>query len=98
MFFPEVPSYGRYDLFRRITFDSLEAVIVSWDNEIMAHLRQFPEVRFADFPSALDRYIEQMPTIPKQLRLQDFNFFRQFYFDHNDDKDRLRAIVEGLQS
>ena len=98
LFFAESPSYGRYDPFRRIMFDSLGATIVAWDKKVMDHLRQFPDVKFIDFPLFLNWYLGQISDIPVPQRMKDFNFFRQFYFDHNDDDKRLRELVGKLRS
>jgi hypothetical protein len=97
MFWRDAPTWGRYDPFRKIQFDSLEAIVIAWDAEVMAHLKQFPQVKFVDFTAFLDWYVENIETIPVSQRAEDLNFFRQFYFDVNDDEPRLRALITTIQ-
>ncbi len=98
MFWRNPPSWGRYDPFRKIKFDNLEAVVIAWDNKVMAHLGQFPQVQFVDFPAFLDWYVGNIATIPASQHAEDLNFFRQFYFDVNDDEPRLKAVITAMQN
>ena len=96
MFFHAPPEYGRYGPVRKITFEGVVGGINSYDPELMNKLKQHPEVQFMDFLVVLDNYIANMKSIPPAQPIEDFNFFRQYYFDHVDDEPRMRQVVAGL--
>ena len=90
------------DLLNPIKFPSqpvpTPAFIVLYDRALMQELkRRDPQVQFNDIDQSLDRYIaELMPKQPKDVVAKDLARLRLFYFDHNDDPQRLRAITEYL--
>lgn len=73
------------------------ARIVTYDRGLMAELkRRDPRIRFLDFEQVLDRYIQDLPTKKREDVATDLPHFRRYYFDHNDDPARLRAITDWL--
>ncbi|UCE23547.1 MAG: hypothetical protein JSU74_09610 [Candidatus Zixiibacteriota bacterium] len=81
---------------KKIWFGNQEAAIVHWDNRVMEHLKQFSEVRFVDFPGFLDQYLERIDERPDILVRRDLEQFRQYYFDFNDDPERLEQFLARL--
>lgn len=75
-----------------ISFDGVIAHIVIYENKIMNKLKKYDEVKFLDFPEFLDQYIEIMDSRSKAAIAGDLQFFRSYYFDHNDDPERLVKI------
>lgn len=83
-----------------IRFGDLAGLVLHWDTRIMADL-EARSAEFEDFPTFLDGYLAGNATgNPTQLR-EDFERFKNFYFDHNDDPGRLagfREILSGAPS
>lgn len=70
--------------------------LVTWDRELMQELRRRdPTMRFRDFEDVLDDYLAKAGALPKARVQRDYERFRRFYFDHNEDPDR-RATFEAL--
>lgn len=67
--------------------------VLIYDRVMMNAIREaYPDVYFHDFEIYLDKYIARLPhTDPKKAR-REFNFFRSYYFDHNDDSERRAAF------
>jgi hypothetical protein len=67
--------------------------VLVYDRVMMNAIREaYPDVYFHDFEIYLDKYIARLPqTDPKKAR-REFNFFRSYYFDHNDDPERRGAF------
>ncbi len=67
--------------------------LAHYDRELMRRIRkQAPELRFVDFESWLDEYIESLSRRRwHQVRI-DLKWMRAYYFDHNHDPERLAAI------
>ncbi len=85
------------DPYRDIFFPAIPARIVVYDRTLLAELkRRDPNVRFADFEAVLDQYLAEMPGKDKAVVARDLVGFRDYYFDHNDDPERLRAFEEFL--
>ncbi len=78
-----------------VQFDDLPGLILHWDEEIMVELKA-RGARFEDFPSFLDRYLQEADSLSSTRIRQDFENFTNFYFDHNDDPQRLGAFREIL--
>jgi len=79
-----------------ISFDGVIAHIVIYENQIMEYLKSYPEVKFLHFPEFLDRYIMTADSIPRRDLAGDIQFFRSYYFDHNNDPERLRVLMNRL--
>ena len=97
---------GICDQFRALAFPlpglpdplAMPVRIVTWDSKLMAELRRRqPRLMGSDFEGALDLYIAQMPTKPKEQVAKDFEDFRRFYFDHCDDAARRGAFEAFLK-
>jgi hypothetical protein len=91
------PTYLAADPWRKIVFVpcGLPARLVTWDRELMAELRRRdPNVAFDDFEVFLDRYLADLPNKGKRQVAKDLARFRRFYFDHNDDPERLRRFEQ----
>jgi hypothetical protein len=96
--------YGKGDAWRDITFQSPKAAIglparlVRWDSALMQELRRRdPGIIVQDFPQMLDEYIEAMPTKTKEQVRADFEKWKSFYFDHENDRARREAFEKFLQ-
>jgi hypothetical protein len=96
--------YGKDDAWREISFTmpnapvGLPARLVTWDSALMQELRRRdPGIVVQDFPKVLDEYIAAMPTKTKDQVKADFEKWKPFYFDHEDDRPRREAIVKFLQ-
>ena len=81
---------------RRIFFDDYEAEIVVYDNEIMEKLKKFPEIKFISMPEYLDSYLQNIASYPDNQVKMDYQIFKLYYFDHNDDKDRKKLFLGRL--
>lgn len=67
--------------------------LAHYDRELMRRIReQAPELRFVNFEAWLDRYIEDLPGRRPRTVARDLEWMRSYYFDHNDDPERLAAI------
>jgi hypothetical protein len=97
---------GLVDAARPIIFPSqpvpLPARICVYDRELMRELRRREpdpkKLRFVDFEQALDDYIRLLPQKNKADVAKDFEGFKQFYFDHNDDPARRQVIEDYLKA
>ena len=79
-----------------IRFGDLVGLVLHWDARIMADL-EARGAEFEDFPTFLDGYLAgNAAGKPTQVR-EDFETFKNFYFDHNDDPQRFAAFREILR-
>jgi hypothetical protein len=85
------------DQLTEITFGQRTAYIVTYDVALMEHLRQFSDVRFVDFPTYLDEVTPHLPYLPDEDFGKLYPFYRNFYFDVNDDPERA-AIFDARQA
>lgn len=81
-----------YRALTRIRVGRTEFSIVVYDREIMRRLQGAPEVGFVDFEAYLDRYIAALGQRGRPAVARDFQFFRRYYFQHNDDREREAAL------
>jgi len=87
---------------REIWFPStplpLPCSVVTWDRELMAELKKrAPGIRVVDFEGYLDKYIADLGSKQKAEVQQDLERFRRYYFNHNDDPERLARIEAFLR-
>lgn len=75
-----------------ITFGGIPAAIIVYDNRLMEALRVFPEVDFIRFPEFLDENLSEISSWPPERRQGFLQFSHEYYFDHNQDPDRLAAL------
>ena len=88
--------------FRRITRLSFRAAgvrdewqIATYDRDLMRRIAaEVPQIEFTDFEAWLDRYVADLPRTKRAVVRKDLRWLRQYYFDHNDDPERLAAIEE----
>lgn len=82
------------DPWRDILFSvGLPLRIVTYDRELMRELkRRDPNLKFVDFEAFLDGYLAELPKKGKQQVAKDLATFRRYYFDHNDDPERLAPL------
>jgi len=79
--------------FMEIYFGKVRGLILVYQRNLMRKLSAYPEVKFFDFESFLDEYIGRMPSIPREQISDDYQFFKDYYFDHNSDKARQNAFL-----
>lgn len=82
------------DPWREIWFPSvplpLPCSVVTWDRELMNELRnREPNIKVVDFEQFLDTYIAELPSKKKPQVREDLAKFRRYYFNHNEDPERL---------
>ena len=88
-----LPEWTRLDLGIDRT-----CALVTWDRELMAALKGRSGVHFVDFEEWLDAYIAELPKKDPATVERDFAIFRGFYFDHNEDPQRERALKSYLSA
>lgn len=89
------PSFERQDPWRACVFlpVNLPVQLVTWDRELMAELRRRdPNIQCVDFEAFLDGYLADLSAKSKEQVAADLVKFRRYYFDHNEDPDRLRPL------
>lgn len=84
------------DRTRILLLDGSIVHIVFYDNKVMNHLKNFSGAEFVDFPAMLDSYIANLESIPKNQLINDYAFFKLYYFDHNDDPARNQPFIDRL--
>lgn len=74
-----------------------QATLVRYHAPTLEPLLGREDVRFRAFPEYLDAYIRGLAQKdPAQVR-QDLAGFRRFYFDHNEDPERLRVLEQAAR-
>lgn len=77
-----------------VVFDYILARMLVYNDSIMSRLAAFPDVHFIRFPEYLDSYLAQAQHYPPERIRQDFDYFKAFYFEHNNDSTRERKFVQ----
>jgi hypothetical protein len=62
----------------------------------MNSLKEYPEVKFIDFPAFLDSYIEYINEIPLEQLEEDFRRFKSYYLDFNQDTVRTELLITKI--
>ncbi len=93
----QVPPRGGL-VMNQIVFGNILARIIVYDNTIMDELRRHPDVRFIHVPTYLDEFMTHFDDMPIENVAESYFFFKSFYFDHNQDYERLRRYEEYLRS
>jgi len=84
------------DRWRDIVFPTIPARLVTYDRQLLAELRRRdPNIRCVDFEAVLDDYLANLQTKDRPQVAADFEAFKAFYFDVNDDAAR-RARFEAF--
>ncbi len=69
--------------------------LTHYDRELMRRVKEkAPEIRFIDFELWLGHYISKLSQRQPGRVRHDLQWLRAYYFDHNDDPERL-ATIEG---
>jgi hypothetical protein len=94
-------AFGRWNPpasgdFTEIYFGPVRGTIIVYDRNLMEKLKAYDEVTFSDFERFLDEYIAEMSSFSRSRILEDYTFFKQYYFNHNPDSIRENAIVKML--
>jgi hypothetical protein len=72
--------------------------ILRYDRKVMAALRRVaPRARFVKFERYLDKYIAKLEDRDPDRVARDLRWMRAYYFDHNDDPERLERIEARLR-
>lgn len=82
------------DKIQAISFAGLKANMTIYDRTLMDYLKQFPEIKFIDFPTFLDKFIENFKQEPVEHPEKLLFFFKGYYFDHNPDPERYNRLLE----
>jgi len=82
--------------FRDIRFGEIRGGIIVYNRDIMNKLKTYDEIKFVDFEKFLDNYIQEIPSAPRSYLLTDYNFFKDYYFNHNSDPIRQNAFISVL--
>lgn len=86
------PSTNEY---MEIHFGDVRGLILVYQRDLMRKLGAYPEVKFFDFENFLDQYIQRLPSIPREQIADDYQFFKEYYFDHNSDVVRQNAFLSA---
>ena len=86
------------DQWRDIAFPTVPARLVTYDRALLAELkRRDPNIRCVDFEAVLDAYLTDLPGKSRETVAKDFEAFKAFYFDGNDDAARRVRFEEFLR-
>jgi hypothetical protein len=93
---------NQVDLSRGLPLDIVDLGFVQvrlfrWNRPLIERLRRSPGARVPDIEAALDAFLKAMPGLSKQaVRERYERQMRPFYFEHNADPARQRAIEDFL--
>lgn len=82
--------------FTEIYFGDVRGTIMVYNRNLMRKLKIYQEIRFFDFERFLDQYIREMPSFSRSRILEDYKFFKQYYFNHNSDPVRENSFINML--
>jgi hypothetical protein len=72
--------------------------ILKYDRELMNAIREAePDIWFHDFEIYIDRYIARLPNSSAKKVRKEYDYFKRYYFDHNDDPERREAFAIYFQ-
>jgi hypothetical protein len=67
--------------------------IVTYDRKLMAAIKAaHPPVRFEAVEPMIDAYLRSLPRREPEAVRSRYGFWRRYYFDHNDDRERERGF------
>ncbi|MFC1573451.1 hypothetical protein ACFL6M_07635, partial [Candidatus Eisenbacteria bacterium] len=75
----------------------LRGEILCYRREILDSLRNNPEVEFMDFAQHLDQYIVGIEGRDLRQVEHDYEWFQEYYFQHNKDPERADAIANWIR-
>jgi hypothetical protein len=80
-----------------IYFDDFPAYIMTFDNELMDHLKQFPTVKFRDIRPVIDGLIREYVDLHERRVLESYPFLKAYYFDVNNDPAREQVFIDAYK-
>ena len=83
--------------FALIRFGDILGEIVTYDRRLMERVRRCKDVEFVDFPAYLDQYLRRSADLPADALARDLATFKWYYFDLNDDPERLGRLQALLR-
>jgi len=89
---PPVESTHPFDRLRVARLGGLETLMLTYDQDLMETLSQSAMISFTDFPRYLDSVMADSATLSTGKAGELLAFSRPFYFDHNEDPERLRQL------
>ncbi len=93
----ELPIYpDQYLGLTQLFVDGLRYYMPRYRRSFADALRGQREVSFTDFPAFLDRYDPFQPQRTTDALLCDLWFARQYYFQHDQDAERLRVLIAKI--
>ena len=81
-----------------ISFNGTNLPIKYYENRLMDTLKNIPGVEFVDFQKFLDNYITGINNIPTEALIEDFDQFRYYYFDINNDTLRYNIFAKNISA
>lgn len=92
LFRPPIESNHPLDRLRVVRLGDLEAFMVTYDTELMESWAAEPGVTFVDFPRYLDGILADSASLPRPDYREFLQFSRGYYFDRQNDPERLSAL------
>jgi len=89
---------GPQEKLRRLKIGDFETYVLIYENEVMDKLRVKSEVSFTHFPTYLDQYFRAIKDVPLERLKRDYELFKNYYFDYNDDPERAKRFTEILEA
>ncbi|GAB4146558.1 MAG: hypothetical protein Fur0037_14640 [Planctomycetota bacterium] len=83
--------------YRRARLFGTDVTIVTYDREVMRRLSGRPGAEFVDFEQYLDAYLGSIPELTVEEVRSDYEQFRLYYFQWNEDPARERRFAEFLK-
>lgn len=90
------PNSSYTDTIRYVSLYGFETMMITFQNDVMDHLKQFDGVRFIDVRPIIDRFIEDMPLRTHEQVRNAWQILWPYYFRHNNDPARERPFRERL--
>jgi len=96
-------TYGWFSPFKKETggmnaifFGDFLCHILVYNVELMNALKAFPQIRFVDVRNVVDEFIKIMHRYDDMKVARAYTIFKNFYFNHNDDKLREQVFISRL--
>jgi hypothetical protein len=89
-----IPKRQVSDRLRAVRFGDFEVLMLTYDQKLMDALGEDSAVHFVNFPRFLDSVFSSPTVMPRKPAQEMLAFSKQFYFEHNDDPERLEKLVK----
>ena len=77
-----------------IYFDTMPAFVLNFNNQLMDHLKQYPDIQFTDIRSVIDSMIARLEDRRDTAILQSYpSFLKDYYFKNNEDSAREKWFL-----